>query len=143
MNTEKQIDEFSAKESFYLFDYEKEGNIEVEKVLNNMEKLGYNKSHPEIYDLVETLGNGKLTYNEFINNLKEIMGQKEEDTGLQRMYDILIFNPNAEAIDYDLLKKIGDETGNRLSDFEIKYILNKAGDGKYISLESFIDFMKN
>ena len=41
------------------------------------------------------------------------------------------------------LKKIGEETGNRLSDFEIKYILNKAGDGKTISLESFIDFMKN
>lgn len=70
------------------------------------------------------------------------MGQEEEDTGLQRMYDILIFNPNAEAIDYQLLKKIGDETGNHLTDLEIKYLLNKAGDGKYISIESFIEFMK-
>ena len=140
--TNQQIDEFSAKEAFYLLDYEKEGTIEVEKVLHNMEKLGYDKSHPEIYDLVETLGNGKITYNEFKTNLKEIMAEKEEDTGLQRMYDILIFNPNAEAIDYNLLKKIGEETGNNLSDFEIKYILKKAGDGKIISLESFIDFMK-
>ena len=51
-------------------------------------------------------------------------------------------DPNAEAIDYNLLKQIGDETGNHLSDFEIKYLLNKAGNGKVISLESFIDFMK-
>ena len=137
-----QIDEKSAKDAFNLLDYEKEGTINIEKVLNNMKKLGYDKSHPELFDLVDTLGNGKITYNEFINNLNEIMSQKEEDTGLQRMYDILIFNPNSEAIDYNLLKKIGDETGNHLTDFEIKYILNKAGNGKIISLESFIDFMK-
>ena len=138
----QQIDEFSAKNAFHLLDYEKKGTIEINKVLSNMQKLGYDKSHPEIFDLVDTLGNGKITYEEFISNLKGIMSEKEEDTGLQRMYDILIFNPNAEAIDYQLLKKIGDETGNHLSDLEIKYLLNKAGDGKYISIESFIEFMK-
>ena len=138
----QQIEESSAKDAFYLLDYEKEGSIDIEKVLSNMEKLGYDKSHPELYDLVDTLGNGKITYDDFIKNLKEIMGQEEEDTGLQRMYDILIFNPNAEAIDYQLLKKIGDETGTHLTDLEIKYLLNKAGDGKYISIESFIEFMK-
>lgn len=138
----QQIDEFSAKNAFYLLDYEKKGTIEIDKVLSNMQKLGYDKSHPEIFDLVDSLGNDKVTYDEFISNLKGIMSEKEEDTGLQRMYDILIFNPNAEAIDYNLLKQIGDETGNHLSDFEIKYLLNKAGNGKVISLESFIDFMK-
>ena len=142
MNKEQRLDEKSAKDAFNLLDYEKEGSINIEKVLNNMEKLGYDKSHPELFDLVDSLGNGKISYNEFINNLNEIMSQKEEDTGLQRMYDILIFNPNSEAIDYNLLKKIGDETDNHLTDYEIKYILNKVGDGKIISLESFIDFMK-
>ena len=142
MRNEKIVEESSAKDAFYLLDYEKEGSIDIEKVLSNMEKLGYDKSHPELYDLVDTLGNGKITCDDFIKNLKEIMGQEEEDTGLQRMYDILIFNPNAEAIDYQLLKKIGDETGNHLTDLEIKYLLNKAGDGKYISIESFIEFMK-
>ena len=138
----QQIDEYSAKDAFYLLDYDKEGSINIEQVLNNMKKLGYEKSHPEMFDLVDTLGSGKISYEDLVKNLKEIMGQKEEDTGLQRMYDILIFNPNAEGIDYNLLKKIGDDTGNHLSDYEIRYLLNKAGDGKFISLESFIDFMK-
>ena len=138
-----KIDEFSAKNAFDLLDYENEGSIDIEKVLSNMEKLQYDKLHPELYDLVENLGNGKIKYDEFIKNLKELMEQKEEDTGLQRMYDILIFNPKEEAINYDLLKKIGKETGNNLTDYEIKYILNKAGNGKVISLESFIDFMNN
>ena len=139
----EKIDENSAKNAFDLLDYEKKGTINIENVLKNMEKLQYDKTHPELYDLIETLGSGKIDYEEFITNLKEIMVQTEEDTGLQRMYDILIFNPKAEAIDYDLLKKIGKETGNNLTDYEIRYILNKAGNGKIISLESFIDFMNN
>ena len=137
-----EIDISSAKKSFDLLDYKKEGTINVEEVLNNMVKLGFDQSHPEIFDLVESLGDNKINYNDFVFTLNELMRQKEEDTGLQRMYDILIFNPKAQSMDYELLKQIGIETGNPLSDYEIKYLLNKAGDGKKISLESFIDFMK-
>ena len=137
-----EIDTSSAKKSFDLLDYKKEGTVDVEEVLNNMVKLGFDQSHPEIFDLVESLGNNKINYDDFVFTLNELMRQKEEDTGLQRMYDILIFNPKAQSMDYELLKKIGIETGNPLSDYEIKYLLNKAGDGKKISLESFIDFMK-
>ena len=37
----QQIEESSAKDAFYLLDYEKEGKIDIEKVLINMQKLGY------------------------------------------------------------------------------------------------------
>ena len=137
-----QIDTISAKNAFNLLDYNKEGTIDVEEVLDNMVKLGYDKKHPEAFDLVESLGNNKIKYNEFEKSLNELMGQKEEDAGLQRMYDLLIFNPKSQAIDKELLKKIGEETGNPLTDYEVTYLLNKAGNGKTISLDSFIDFMK-
>ena len=136
------IDTNSAKNSFDLLDYRKEGVLDIEEILENMTKLGYDRTHPELFDLVESLGNKKINYEEFESSLSELMGQKEEDTGLQRMYDLLIFNPKAEAIDRDLLKRIGNETGNPLTDYEITYLLNKAGNGKTISLDSFIDFMK-
>ena len=138
-----EVDAQSTKKAFDLLDYKNEGSIDVEEVLNNMVKLEFDKTHPEIFDLVENLGNNKISYEEFKDTLNDIMRQKEEDAGLQRMYDLLIFNPKAEAIDRALLKKIAMETGNYLSDYEITYILNKAGDGTTISLESFIDFMKN
>ena len=137
-----EIDTNSAKNAFDLLDYRKEGKLDIEEILENMTKLGYDRTHPEIFDLVESLGNKKIKYEEFESSLSELMGQKEEDTGLQRMYDLLIFNPKAEAIDRDLLKRIGNETGNPLTDYEITYLLNKAGNGKTISLDSFIDFMK-
>ena len=137
-----EIDKSSAKNAFDLLDYNKEGCLDIDEVLNNMLKLGFDGSHPEVFDLVESLGKNKINYREFEDTLNELMRQKEEDTGLQRMYDLLIFNPKAQAIDRDLLKKIGEETGNPLTDYEVKYLLNKAGNGKTISLESFIDFMK-
>ena len=136
------IDTHSAKNAVDLLDYRKEGVLDIEEILENMTKLGYDRTHPELFDLVESLGNKKINYEEFESSLSELMGQKEEDTGLQRMYDLLIFNPKAEAIDRDLLKRIGNETGNPLTDYEITYLLNKAGNGKTISLDSFIDFMK-
>ena len=138
-----EVDVKSAKEAFDLMDYKKEGIVDVEEVLNNMVKLGLDKNHPEIFDLVESLGKNKINYNDFVRDLNEIMRQKEEDTGLQRMYDLLLFDPKAQNIDRDLLKKIAIETGNPLTDFEITYLLNRAGNGRTISLESFIDFMKS
>ena len=136
-----EIDKSSAKNAFYLLDYKKEGTIDIEEVLNNMVKLGYDKAHPEIFDLVQSLGDGKIDYNEFEYILTQLMRQKEDETGLQRMFDLLIFNSKLESIDRELLIKIGMDTGNDLTDYEITYILNKAGNGKTISLQSFIDFM--
>ena len=137
-----EIDVQSAKNAFDLLDYNKEGIVNIQEVLENMVKLGLDKTHPEVYDLVESLGTNKINYNDFEKNLNELMRQKEEDTGLQRMYDLLLFDQKSQNIDRELLKKIAIETGNPLSEFEITYLLNRAGNGKTISLESFIDFMK-
>ena len=137
-----EIDVQSAKNAFDLLDYNKEGIVNIEEVLENMVKLGLDKTHPEVFDLVESLGMNKINYNDFEKNLNELMRQKEEDTGLQRMYDLLLFDQKSQNIDRELLKKIAIETGNPLSDFEITYLLNRAGNGRTISLESFIDFMK-
>ena len=138
-----EIDVQSAKNAFDLLGYNKEGIVNIEEVLGNMVKLGLDKTHPEVFDLVESLGNNKINYNDFEKNLNEIMRQKEEDTGLQRMYDLLLFDQKSQNIDRELLKKIGIETGNPLTEFEITYLLNRAGNGRTISLESFIDFMKS
>ena len=137
------LDNLSLKEAFDLLDYKMEGKVDVEEVLANLDKLGYSKTHPEIYDLIEALGEGKVNYAEFQRTITELMNQQEEDTGLQRMYDLLLFNPKLQAIDYNSLKQICEETGHPLTEFELNFLLNKAGDGKQIPIESFIQFMKS
>ena len=132
----------ALKDSFDLFDYNKEGELDIPQILENMAKLGYDNSHPELFDLIESLGENKINYSDYVTVISEIMNQKEEDAGLQRMYDLLLYNSKLQTIDFETLKKICQDTGNNLTDLEIQYALKIAGDGKTISIENFINFMK-
>ena len=132
----------NIKSAFELLDYSTEGYVDIPKVIENLSKMGYDKTHPELFDLFNSLGDEKMEYNDFMETISSIMNQKEEDAGLQRMYDLLIYNSKIDEIDFDTLKKICEETGNNLSDREIKFALNEIGNGKTISIEDFIKFMK-
>ena len=137
-----EMNDRNIKSAFELLDYSTEGYVDVPKVIENLSKMGYDKTHPELFDLFNSLGDEKMEYNDFMETISSIMNQKEEDAGLQRMYDLLIYNSKIDEIDFDTLKKICEETGNNLSDKEIKFALNEIGNGKTISIEDFIKFMK-
>ena len=143
MSSYISLNKKQLKDSFDLLDYNKGGELDVPQILENLIKLGYDDTHPELFDLIESLGETKINYSDYINIITEIMNQKEEDAGLQRMYDLLIYNPNLQAIDFATLKKICKETGNILTDMEIDYALKIAGDGKTIPIDKFINFMKS
>ena len=68
---------------------------------------------------MESLAEEKINYSDYITTLSEIMNQKDEDTGLQRMYDLLLYNPQLQDIYFETLKKMSQETGNILTDMEI------------------------
>ena len=133
----------NLKNAFELLDYRQEGEADKAEILENLKKLGYEKSHPELLDLINSLGEGKINYSDFVTTLTDIMNQKEEDAGLQRMYDLLIYNPKVQTIDNEILKRISQETGHPLTDMEIEFALKEVGDGKTIPIESFIKFMKS
>ena len=143
MSSNYRLNGQNLKYSFELLDYNQEGSIDTTAVLDNLTKLGYDKSHPELFDLIHSLGDGKINYSDYVTTLSDIMNQKEEDAGLQRMYDLLIYNPKIQFIDHDTLKRIADETGHPLTDLEIDFALKEVGDGKTIPIESFIKFMKS
>ena len=143
MSSYFSLNKKQLKDAFDLLDYRKEGELDIPEILNNMVKLGYDNSHPELYDLIESLGDNKVNYSDYITIISEVMNQKEDDAGLQRMYDSLLFNTKLQTIDYDTLKKISEETGNNLTDMEIRYALKEVGDGKTIPIESFISYMKS
>ena len=143
MSSKLTINNSNLKNSFELLDYRNEGELDIPTILENMTKLGFDRVHPELYDLIESLGEGKINYSDYVTTIAEIMNQREEDAGLQRMYDLLLYNPNLLVIDYQTLKKISEDTGNPMTDSEIKFALKEAGDGNIIPIESFIQFMKN
>ena len=143
MSSKLTINNSNLKNSFELLDYRNEGELDIPTILENMTKLGFDRIHPELFDLIESLGEDKINYSDYVTTIAEIMNQREEDAGLQRMYDLLLYNPSLQVIDYQTLKKISEETGNPMTDSEIKFALKEAGDGNIIPIESFIQFMKN
>ena len=143
MSSNFRLNGKNLKNSFELLDYRQEGEIDIPTVSENLKKLGYEKSHPELFDLINSLGEGKVNYSDYVTILNDIMNQKEEDAGLQRMYDLLIYNQKGQTIDHETLKRISEETGNPLSDMEIEFALKEVGDGKTIPIDSFIKFMKS
>ena len=143
MASKFQLNKLNLKNAFELLDYRQEGEIDIPSVLDNLKKLGYEKSHPELIDLINSLGEEKVNYSDFLTTLSDMMNQNEEDAGLQRMYDLLIYNPKIQFIDRETLKRISQETGHPLTDLEIEFALKEVGDGETIPIESFIKFMKS
>ena len=137
-----EVNRQNIKSAFDLLDFSQEGKVNVQQIIDNLSKMGYDKSHPELFDLFNSLDEDEMEYNDFLDTISSIMNQTDDDAGLQRMYDLLVYNPKTEEIDFDTLKKISEETGNQLSDKEIKFALREIGNGKTISIEDFIKFMK-
>jgi len=136
------VNKQNIKSAFDLLDYAQGGKVNVPQIIDNLTKMGYDKTHPELFDLFNSLEEDEMEYNDFLDTISSIMNTTEDDAGLQRMYDLLIYNPNIDEIDFDTLKKISEDTGNPLSDKEIKFALREIGNGKTISIDDFIKFMK-
>ena len=137
-----EVNKQNIKSAFDLLDYSQGGKVNVPQIIDNLTKMGYDKTHPELFDLFNSLDEDEMEYNDFLDTITSIMNSTEDDAGLQRMYDLLIYNPNIDEIDFDTFKKICNETGNQLSDKEIKFALREIGNGKTISIDDFIKFMK-
>ena len=136
------VNKQNIKSAFELLDYSQGGKVNVPQIIDNLTKMGYDKTHPELFDLFNSLDEDEMEYNDFLDTITSLMSSTDDDAGLQRMYDLLVYNPNIDEIDFNTLKKICDETGNPLSDKEIKFALREIGNGKTISIDDFIKFMK-
>ena len=53
MSVKLNLNNPNLKNAFELLDYQQEGEIDIPLVLRNMEKLGFDKIHPELFDLLE------------------------------------------------------------------------------------------
>ena len=66
MSSNYRLNGQNLKYSFELLDYNQEKEIDVSTVLDNLQKLGYDKTHPELFDLIHSLGDGKINYSDYV-----------------------------------------------------------------------------
>ena len=107
-----------------------------------MELLRLDESHPEICELVAGVGKGKVTFNQFEQKINELLHDTREDEGLQKTYDLFVYNPKQRDVDKHSLNNILEDLGEEFSENDKDIIMHQMGDGKVIKVETFIPFMK-
>eukprot|EP01130_Rhizamoeba_saxonica_P006899 TRINITY_DN2767_c0_g1_i1.p1 TRINITY_DN2767_c0_g1~~TRINITY_DN2767_c0_g1_i1.p1 ORF type:complete len:149 (+),score=47.59 TRINITY_DN2767_c0_g1_i1:74-520(+) len=135
--TKEQIQEF--KDSFDLFDKDKDGVISISELETVLRALGQSPTQEEFAQLVAQIdkdGDGRIQFEEFLDLMEMKMNMtRDEDAECFGMFD----KDKDGYIESAELRQVFDSLGDRLSveeiDAMIKYA-DKSGNGKV----SFDDF---
>lgn len=144
MKIQKQEDEENSeiKEAFDLFDTDKKGIINIPETLESLKIMQMDETDPDLYDLISSFGNTDINYQQFKQKFEELLTDKEQDQGYQRLYDLFLENPYKDEIDLETLRKTCKKLKEDFKDIDLQYILDTAGDGNKISFSQFKKFME-
>ena len=129
------------QEAFDLLDFNKTGVVDIKEALHSLQMLEYDEKYPEIYNFIESFGEGKFNFDQFEKKAKILLTDVHDDIGVRTMYDLFINNPGQEVITRSELEKICKDLGERFTDKDLDYIMKQVGDGKTINFGSFKTFM--
>ena len=129
------------QEAFDLLDFNKTGVVDIKEALHSLKMLEYDEKYPEIYNFVESFGDGKFNFDQFEKKAKILLTDVHDDVGMRTMYDLFINNPKQEVITRDELGKICKDLGERFTDKDLDFIMQNVGDGRTINFGSFKTFM--
>ena len=129
------------QEAFDLLDFNKTGVIDIKEALHSLKMLEYDEKYPEIYNFVESFGEGKFNFDQFAKKAQILLTDVHEDVGVRTMYDLFINNPDKEVITRADLEKICKDLGERFTDKDLDFIMQSVGDGRTINFGSFKTFM--
>ena len=129
------------QEAFDLLDFNKTGVVDIKEALHSLKMLEYDEKYPEIYNFIESFGEGKFNFDQFAKKAQILLTDVHEDVGVRTMYDLFINNPDKEVITRADLEKICKDLGERFTDKDLDFLMQNVGDGKTINFGSFKTFM--
>ena len=124
------------RQAFDLFDIKENGKIDPSEIKETMRQLGFDAKNPTIYKIIEDLdteeskSNGGITFSEFSEIMQKRLGDRESKEGVRRIFDLFVDDENAEYIPLDSLKKIAKELGERMSEDDLKEMIECATNNK-------------
>ena len=146
----QEIEEIKTA-AFDLFANES-GLIDIKEIKNAMTSLGFNTKSPTIFKIIEDLDteenqkNGGVDFDTFINELNQILMDRNHEDSIGTIFDLFLNDPKKDVIDYKTLKEAArtaeKETGMKYSDAELKRMLHAAATSNdVIDFDDFYNLM--
>lgn len=126
---------------------DKDGNVKLNDLVGAMESFGIDKANPIIYDLVaqfaqENVKNKSVSYEDFVSFIQKKLADKDSKESIDRIYELFLEGTNSKTIDFNALRKVVDEVGEKLTDDEIRTIFQRAAsNGKDFDYDEFYELM--
>ena len=120
------------RQAFDLFDLKENGKIDPSEIKETMKQLGFDTKNPTIFKIIEDLdseeskSNGGISFPEFAEIMKNRLGDRNSKEGVRRIFDLFVDDENAEYIPLESLKKIAKELGERMSEDDLKEMIECA-----------------
>ena len=135
-----------VKLCFECFDPKNTGQIDPRELKETMEQLGFAKTNPGIYEIIESMDNkdyaNGMTFDQFVTVINTQLVDKETKPGIQRIFDLFADEENPDNITLNSLKKNAVLLNADISPEELKDLLGRASsNGNDINFDEFYEIM--
>ena len=124
-----------------------EEEISPKDTLEAMKSLGYDKKNPELFRIMKELDtpeNEKIDFPIFANHILGSISDKYNEEGIRTIFNLFVDDPQEGTVSLINLKKVIEELGEKVSEKEIKRLLEIKGSGNAkLTFDEFYDFMQN
>ena len=126
---------------------DKEGNVNLNALIQAMENFGIERTSPVIFNLIESFAkenakNKGVTYEDFVAFVNKKLQDKNSKETIDRIYELFIEGSGEDKVNFNVLRKVMDEIGEKLTDDEIKTLFQRvAKNGKDIDYDEFYEIL--
>ncbi|XP_038597257.1 calmodulin-A-like [Tachyglossus aculeatus] len=135
-----------CKEAFELFDQDSDGTITTKELGTVLQSLGQNATEAELKAIigkVDTDGNGKVDFPEFLSLMAQVMKEPKAEDGIREAFRMFDKDGNGYVSAAEL-RQVLATLGETLTDEEVDEMIQVAdtdGDGK-VNYEEFVLVLK-
>ena len=141
--SEEEIEKI--KEAFEAYDNRGRGKFSPKDFKASMESSGMHEKEPLVYSIIDELDteyaekNG-VTFDELIEAINNKLGNKQTKEGVKRIFDLFVDKKGETTITLQALKKAANEFGQRMTNEQLKELLEKASkNGNELTFDEFYD----
>ena len=131
------------KRAFDILDEDGNQILRMNEIMETLKEMNFDKTDPTLYSIFKDLSSkDKCSWPKFAYFANVRMTDRQSEEGLLTIFNLFIDNPNKRTITFETFKKICNEIEFRLSEKQLRDILQAATkNGNEITFEEFVEYM--